>query len=138
MTETIARAIQAIEQHDVAYETTPTDTVIEANTLEEMFAAIEAAHEAIDGTRVVTSIEIDHQPGREQHLRDRVSAVEQALGRPPRREQPVGQRGEATQRYVPAGRQGTQYGQAPRYGPPQQPGPQSRYYDRRYGTQWMQ
>lgn len=85
MSDDIARAIEALEKFDVSYETTATDTIIEADSIDEIFAAVQAAHTAIDGDRVITSLEVDEQRNREQHIGDRVTAVEAALGRPPRR-----------------------------------------------------
>ncbi|RLM89317.1 dehydrogenase [Halobellus sp. Atlit-38R] len=85
MSSTIARAIETLEEYDVSYETTATDTIIEADSVEELFAAVQAAHAAADGDRVITSLEIDEQRGREQHIDDRVAAVETALGHRPRR-----------------------------------------------------
>ena len=84
----IASAVDALDAFDVAYETTATDTVIEAATAAEVFAAVRAAHDAVDGNRVITSVEIDEQRNRDQHVDDRVASVEAALGRPPRRERP--------------------------------------------------
>lgn len=93
MAEPIARAVEALEYYDVTYETTPTDTVIEADTLEELFAAVRGAHEAIvDENRVVTELEIDYQPGRPRGMDERVRAVERELGRPPRSERAAGGR----------------------------------------------
>lgn len=87
----IARAVEALERYDVTYETTPTDTVIEADTLEELFAAVRASHEAIaDEHRVVTELEIDYQPSRPRGMDERVHAVERQLGRPPRSERAGG------------------------------------------------
>ena len=87
MSTEIARAIEALEEFDVSYETTATDTVVEADTVEEIFAAVQAAHTAVAGDRVITSVEVDEQRDREQHLADRVAAVETALGHSPRREE---------------------------------------------------
>lgn len=81
MSDQIAAAIDALDQFDISYELTPMDTVIEADDVSEIFAAAEAAHDAIDEDRIITSLEIDHQPDREQHTRDRVDAVENELGR---------------------------------------------------------
>ncbi|MDG5777068.1 thiamine-binding protein [Haloarculaceae archaeon H-GB2-1] len=82
----IANAIDALDDYDVAYETTATDTVVEAETVDELFDAVKAAHNAVGGDRVITELEIDHQRSRDQHIGDRVAAVETALGRPARRE----------------------------------------------------
>lgn len=86
MAESIANAVEALEEFDVSYEVTPTDTVIEAEQLSEVYEAAAAAHEAIEGQRVIASLAVDDQAGREQDAEDRVSAVEEELGRPPRSE----------------------------------------------------
>ena len=104
MAEPIARAVEAIENYDVAYETTPTDTVIEAENLSELFAAVQAAHEAIAGEgRVVTELEIDYQPGREQRMNERVTAVQRELGRPPRSDNARGYGSSTQSRYQQGG-----------------------------------
>ena len=81
MSDQIATAIDTLDQFDISYELTPMDTIIEADDVSEIFAAAEAAHDAIDEDRIITSLEIDHQPNREQHTTDRVAAVEHELGR---------------------------------------------------------
>lgn len=87
MAEPIARAIEAIERHGVTYETTPTDTIIEADDLDSLFRAIRDAHEAIaDEQRILTELEIDYEPGRHGGLKERVQSVERELGHPPRSE----------------------------------------------------
>ncbi|WP_254766924.1 thiamine-binding protein [Salinilacihabitans rarus] len=81
MSEDIAAALDAVEAFDVTYELTPMGTVLEADDAGEIFAAARAAHDAIDEDRVLTSLEIDDQPDREQDLGDRVEAVERERGR---------------------------------------------------------
>jgi hypothetical protein len=49
----------------------------------EAFAAVQAAHEAIPGDRVITSLEVDEDRRRPQQMRERVTAVERELGRRP-------------------------------------------------------
>ena len=85
MSEPIAAAIEALDEFDVSYETTATDTIIEADSAEEAFEAARAAHEAVDGERVITSVEIDDMRSREQDIEDRVSSVERELVRKPER-----------------------------------------------------
>ena len=102
MSTAIARALRALDRFDVAYETTPTDTVVEADTVAEAFAAVQAAHEAIPGDRVITSLEVDEDRRRPQRMRERVAAVERELGRPAR--QP---RQPAEGQPTPAGQQAT-------------------------------
>lgn len=86
MADEIARAVDALDRFDVSYETTATDTVVEADTADEVFAAVKAAHDAIGGDRVITSFEIDDRRDRRQNATDRVAAVERRLGRPARRQ----------------------------------------------------
>ena len=83
MSDQIAAAVDALDQFDISYELTPMDTIIEADDVSEIFDAAAAAHEAIDEDRTITSLEIDHQPDREQHTADRVATVERELGRTP-------------------------------------------------------
>ena len=86
LSEDIARAIGALDDFDVSYEMTATDTVVEAEDVGAVFEAVQAAHNAVDGDRVITSLEIDEQRGREQHVEERVESVASVLGREPRRE----------------------------------------------------
>lgn len=86
MSDAVARAVEALDRFDVSYETTPTDTVIEADDVGEVFAAAEAAHRAVGDDRVITSLEVDELRTRSQDRRERVTSVERELGRPPRRD----------------------------------------------------
>ncbi|NKE35548.1 MTH1187 family thiamine-binding protein [Natronococcus sp. JC468] len=83
MAEEVAKAVDALEEYDVAYETNPMGTVIEADSTDELFAAAQAAHEAVDGDRVSTVLKIDDKRDRETAAAEKVEAVEEALGRPP-------------------------------------------------------
>ena len=87
MAEEVAKAVAALDDFDVSYETNPMGTVIEADSVDEVFAAAQAAHEAVDGDRVSTFLKIDDKRTREQRARDKVDAVEDALGREAKREQ---------------------------------------------------
>lgn len=84
--EEVAAAIEAIDEYDVSYELTATDTVVEADDVGEVFAAVRAAHDAVDGDRVVTSLEVDEDRRREQDVEGRVESVASVLGREPRRD----------------------------------------------------
>jgi len=86
MTEEIAAALEAIDDHDVSYELTPTATVIEADDMQAAYEAAATAHETIAGDdgRVITSVEVDDQGGRDQRAAERVEAVGQTLGRAPK------------------------------------------------------
>jgi len=85
LSEDIARAIDALDDFDISYELTATDTVIEAEDVDEVFEAVQAAHNAVEGTRVISSVEIDEQRDREQHVEDRIESVASVLGREPKK-----------------------------------------------------
>ncbi|WP_255148827.1 thiamine-binding protein [Halorarius halobius] len=82
----VAKAVAALDEFDVAYETNPMGTVIEADTVEELMAAATAAHTAVDGDRVSTFLKIDDKRARESSADEKVTAVERELGRPARKE----------------------------------------------------
>ncbi|WP_299266258.1 thiamine-binding protein, partial [Halorientalis sp.] len=52
--------VAALEGYDVAYETTPMGTIIEAEDATEVFAAAQAAHEAVDADRVSTFLKVKY------------------------------------------------------------------------------
>jgi uncharacterized protein (TIGR00106 family) len=81
MTDEIAKSIEALEEFDVSYETNAMGTVIEAEEIGEVFAAAQAAHEAVDGDRVSTSLKIDDKRTSDQSASEKVEAVEEELGR---------------------------------------------------------
>ena len=86
MADEVAKAVAALDEFDVSYETNPMGTVIEADSTEELFDAARAAHEAVDGDRVSTFLKIDDKRAREQRAREKVDAVEESLGREAKRE----------------------------------------------------
>ncbi|WP_135823795.1 thiamine-binding protein [Halorussus ruber] len=77
----IAAAIDALEEFDVRYETNPMETTIEADDLGEVFDAAQAATEAIDATRTMTSLKIDHFREEDLAVEEKVERVETHLGR---------------------------------------------------------
>ena len=80
----VAKAVDALEDYDVTYETNPMGTVIEAETTDDLFAAAQAAHDAVDADRVSTVLKIDDKRTREVDAAEKVTAVEDQLGRPAR------------------------------------------------------
>jgi len=80
----VAKAVDALDEFDVDYETNPMGTVIEAESIEELMAAATAAHNAVDGDRVSTFLKIDDKRTRSQRADEKVDAVERELGRPAR------------------------------------------------------
>jgi len=84
MAPEIAKAVDALEEFDVEYETTPVGTILEAADAAELFAAAAAAHDAVDADRVGTFLKIDDKRTVEQPAAAKVEALEEALGRPAR------------------------------------------------------
>ncbi|QCC46731.1 MTH1187 family thiamine-binding protein [Halobellus limi] len=81
MSEEVAKAVDALEGFDVAYETNPMGTVIEADDVGTLFSAAEAAHRAVDADRVSTVLKIDDKRASDARASEKVEAVETHLGR---------------------------------------------------------
>jgi len=81
MASEVAAAVDALEAFDVSYETNPMGTVIEADDIDALLAAVAAAHNAVDADRVSTFLKIDDKRTRDQRAREKVDAVERELGR---------------------------------------------------------
>ncbi|WP_158059518.1 thiamine-binding protein [Halorussus halophilus] len=81
ITEEVVTAIKTIEEYDVDYRTNSMATVVEADTVDELLAAIGAAHEAVPGDRVSTLVQIDDLRTKEMKACEKMDAVEDELGR---------------------------------------------------------
>ena len=86
MASEVAAAVEALEAFDVAYETNPMGTVIEADDAETIFAAAAAAHAAVDADRVSTVLKLDDKRTESTTASQKVTAVEEHLGREAKRE----------------------------------------------------
>ncbi|MFB6173035.1 MAG: MTH1187 family thiamine-binding protein [Halobacteriales archaeon] len=86
MAEDVADAVAALDGFDVGYETTPMGTVIEADDVDTLLAAVGAAHAAVEADRVSTFLKIDDKRTADGRAREKVERVEEALGRPARRD----------------------------------------------------
>ncbi|NIC00115.1 MTH1187 family thiamine-binding protein [Halobacterium sp. R2-5] len=82
----VAGAVAALDDFDVAYETNPMGTVVEADDIDTLLDAVGAAHEAVDADRVSTFLKIDDKRTSDQSAREKVDAVERELGREARSE----------------------------------------------------
>ena len=80
--EEISKAIDALDEYDVRYETHPMETTIEADNLDTVFAAAQAAHEALDADRVLSHLKIDEFRTESLAVEEKVERVEAHLGRP--------------------------------------------------------
>jgi uncharacterized protein (TIGR00106 family) len=77
----VAKAVAALDDFDVSYETNPMGTVIEAEDIDALLEAVAAAHKAVDGDRVSTFLKIDDKRTSDQRAFEKVEAVEDELGR---------------------------------------------------------
>jgi uncharacterized protein (TIGR00106 family) len=82
MAPEVAKAVDALESFDVAYETTPMGTTVETDDIGELFAAAQAAHEAVDADRVGTVLKVDDKRTSDQSAAAKVAAVADELDRP--------------------------------------------------------
>lgn len=81
ITEEIVAAIEALEEYDVAYQTNPMSTVIEADDVDELLAAVGAAHKAVPGDHVETLLQVDDMRTKDLEACEKVATVEEELGR---------------------------------------------------------
>ena len=81
MAPEIAKAVDALEEHPVAYDTTPMGTLLEAEDAATLFTAAQSAHEAVDSDRVVTFLKIDDKRATDAPMQEKVESVEEHLGR---------------------------------------------------------
>ena len=81
MSGEVAKAVAALDDFEVDYETNPMGTVIEADDIDTLLAAVGAAHKAVDGDRVSTYLKVDDKRTAETTAADKVAAVEEHLGR---------------------------------------------------------
>lgn len=86
MAPAVADAIAALEDFAVEYETTPIGTILEADDAATLFAAAQAAHEAVDADRVGTTLKLDDKRTSNEPGASKVAAVEAELGRAARSE----------------------------------------------------
>ncbi|WEL16651.1 Uncharacterized protein YqgV, UPF0045/DUF77 family [Halorhabdus sp. SVX81] len=86
MSGEVAKAVAAIEEHDVGYETTPMGTIIEAEDAAVLFEAAADAHAAVDADRVETFLKIDDKRAVEHAAGEKVESVAEELGHDPKRD----------------------------------------------------
>jgi len=79
----VARVLDIVDKSGLAYQLTPMGTIIEGETVQEVMDVINAAYVELqkDCGRVYSSIKIDWRDGPVGRLGNKVSAVEEKLGR---------------------------------------------------------
>lgn len=82
----VAKALEALDPHDISYETNPMGTVIEADDIDTLLAAVADAHKAVDADRVSTVLKIDDKRTSGESADEKVAAVEDILGREPKKQ----------------------------------------------------
>jgi uncharacterized protein (TIGR00106 family) len=78
----VAAAVDALDKTGIKYQLSGMGTQIETNNPQELFKAIEAAHEAVfakGADRVSTSVKIDDRRDKDRSLADKVLSVEKKL-----------------------------------------------------------
>jgi uncharacterized protein (TIGR00106 family) len=81
--EFVARVLDIVDRSGLAYQLTPMGTIIEAETVGEVFVVIEAAYAELqtDCSRIYSAIKVDYREGPIGRLGKKVGSVEAKLGR---------------------------------------------------------
>jgi uncharacterized protein (TIGR00106 family) len=79
----VARVLDIVDRSGLPYQLTPMGTIIEGETVAEVLAVIDEAYRELqqDCGRVYSSIKIDWRKGAVARLHNKISSVEQKLGR---------------------------------------------------------
>jgi uncharacterized protein (TIGR00106 family) len=79
----VAKVLDIVDRSGLSYQLTPMGTIIEADSVGEVFAVIERAYEILgeDSNRIYSTIKIDYRKGIVGRLGKKVGSVEEKLGR---------------------------------------------------------
>jgi len=79
----VAKVLDIVDRSGLEYQITAMGTIIEANTICEVFTLIERAYEILgkDSNRIYSAIKIDYRKGIVSRLNKKVTSVEAKLGR---------------------------------------------------------
>lgn len=79
----VARVLDIVDKSGLNYQLTPMGTIIEAETVGEVFAVIDSAYAELqaDCSRIYSAIKIDYRKGPVGRLNKKVASVEGKLGR---------------------------------------------------------
>jgi len=79
----VARVLDIVDRSGLPYQLTPMGTIIEAESVSEIFALIEKAYEELetDCNRIYSVVKIDYRKGPVGRLFRKKSSVEEKLGR---------------------------------------------------------
>jgi len=81
--EFVARVLDIVDRSGLDYQLTPMGTIIEAQSVGEVFRVIEDAYRELeqDCSRIYSAIKIDYREGEVGRLSKKVASVEEKLGR---------------------------------------------------------
>ncbi|ADV47355.1 MTH1187 family thiamine-binding protein [Nitratifractor salsuginis] len=79
----VARVLDLVDRSGLPYQLTPMGTIIEAETVSEIFTLIEKAHAELesDCNRIYSVLKIDYRKGPVGRLQKKKASVEAKLGR---------------------------------------------------------
>jgi len=79
----VARVLDIVDRSGLSYKITPMGTIIEGESVGEIFSVIEKAYEElqIDCNRIYSVIKIDYRKGPSERIDKKISSVEEKLGR---------------------------------------------------------
>ncbi len=79
----VARVLDIIDKSGLPYQLTPMGTIIEADSVSEIFALIESAYRELelDCQRIYSVVKIDYRKGSIGRLKKKTLSVEEKLGR---------------------------------------------------------
>lgn len=81
ITEEVVAAVETLDEYDVTYRTNAMSTVIEAESVKELLAAVGAAHTAVPGDHVETLLHIDDERTADIDSCAKIETLEDELGR---------------------------------------------------------
>jgi len=81
--EFVARVLDIVDKSGLDYQLTPMGTIIEGDSVSEIFAVIERAYREleVDCNRIYSVIKIDYRKGAKGRLKSKKISVEKKLGR---------------------------------------------------------
>ena len=79
----VAKVLDIVDQSGLNYQLTPMGTIIEGETVGEVFTVIEKAYATLEqeSNRIYSAIKIDYRKGPVGRLGKKVGSVEEKLGR---------------------------------------------------------
>jgi len=84
VSEYVARVLKLIERSGINYVLTPMGTILEAESVEEIFNLIKRCHEELerDCNRIILNIRMDFRKGKSNRMLQKVKSVEEKVGKP--------------------------------------------------------